>query len=285
MEKANKKIELSRKKKGSEILNETYHLLSSNPILILKLMAWGVIPLILLSFVIWFSPSVQQYAFFLMEGNPVYSTEASIGTLIAFAIGVFLFTIYLGVVPFSFLKCYLKQQEDSTTFTTNQMLHQAWEDTARYLPLEILICIAAILTFPIFLYTLIPFSLIQASFLTQRSSYWKAIKEGFTLGTLYWARSFVAALLIALLLCVVILIFSLPYYISSYAYINATLSVLEGNESILPGYFNVMFFLFTILLQFALAICSFFFYTALALYFYNLQARRKEKLSEKKVDN
>lgn len=285
MEKVNKKIELSQKKKGSEILNETYHLLSSNPILVLKLIAWGMVPLILLSFTMWFSPSVQQYALSLVEGNPIYSTTASMGTVIAFGIGIFLFIIYLEVVPFSFLKCYLKQQEESTIFTTNQMLHQAWEDTARYLPLEILICIIAILTSPIFPYTLILLFLVQASFLTQRGSYWKAIKEGFTLGTLYWARSFVAALLIALILYVVILIFSLPYYISSYAYINATLSAWEGNEAILPGYFNVIFFFFAILLQLAIAICSFFFYTALALYFFNLQARRKEKLLQKKMED
>lgn len=279
MEKPTMQIDFTRKKKFGEIMNETYRLLSGNRKLLMKLLLIGLVPAIILPYLVAVLPVFSPYLAFFTVATPFYPGFSLAGITLKLFAAFFFIQVYLNTLPYAFVRNYMRCREEQRALTfTDTLRHFLKTDIPKGLLLFIVLLIPVLITFPIALYAYIPVFMIAASYMLQKKALWQAIKEGSSLGTRYWARSVSGALVVFFISGILALIFMLPYFVMLYARGSALASGLEGNEAILPWYFNPLLFIVCALMQFVAEVCNLFGITASILHFYNLKARQAEKI-------
>lgn len=278
MEKTTIQIDLTRKKRLGEILGEAYGLLTAHFKLLAKLSVIGLVPGVLLQYLLFMSPSFGHYLLYPATDTP-FRSLTGFECFLPLFVGYLFVQIYLNTVPYAFFRHYKECRKEGNTLTfTDTLVPFLKLDIPRALLLTLVLAIPVILTFPIGFYSYILVFMVTVSFMVERTSLGKAVKEGCALGTRYWARSFVGGLVVLFVSGILVVIFAMPYVVLCDARMSAYLSGLEGNEVDLPWYFNAMMLLTGMIFLFVGQLCNLFATFAVTLHFYNLKARRAEKL-------
>ncbi len=274
MENSNGPIVLLRKKNWREIMGESYRLLSGNSRLLMKLVLIGLVPAFLVPYFIVMFPQWSQYFTYWVPEHSVLADPIPHWGVLRWIVWMLVIQLYLDVVPFAFVRKYFQARESNMPLTFKDSLHSLVTiDLPKGLLLFVVLLIPAVVLFPIGLYIYVPFALISVSFMLQPVSLGKAIKEGFVLGTKYWARTVAGGIAFLFMAGVIMCIFVAPYVVLMYARASAFQSGLEGNEVFLPWYFGPVLFVVCLVMQVVAQVLNLFGMTALILHFFNLKAR------------
>ena len=105
-------------------------------------------------------------------------------------------------------------------------------------------------TVPLMLFLLVPFAYFGFRYLFGNEKIFVSFKQSYRLGITYWGSTFLMLLVILVLAGIIQLVAILPMYMGIFVESTAHLSMLQGNEVVLPGYFPFMLFLIAFISMF-----------------------------------
>lgn len=146
--------------------------------------------------------------------------------------------------------------------------------------LAILSLYTLILMIPVLFFLLVPLVYVCYLFALEDISLGKAVKEAFKIGIPTWSSTFGVLLISGLLTGLIQIIASAPWCLGIAADSFARLAMLNGELSSLPGYFNVMMFVFAVIAIFISAFAEVLVLVSMAFQYYSEKARRTEILAE-----
>lgn len=107
-----------------------------------------------------------------------------------------------------------------------------------------------IITVPLLLFVLVPAGYAFLIYVFESKGVVASIKKSFRLGVSNWGETFIVALLMTALISVVQVVTALPWFTAMFVKNLAVLSLLQGNEATLPGFFPVLIFVLTMITTF-----------------------------------
>ena len=137
-----------------------------------------------------------------------------------------------------------------------------------------------ILMVPVLLFLFVPLVYVIYLFVLENISFAEAVKDAFKIGVPTWSSTFGVLLISGLLAGLMQLIASAPWILGIAADSFAQLAVMNGEPSSLPGYFNVMMFVFAVIAIFISAFAEMFVIVSMSFQYYSEKTRRSEKLAE-----
>ena len=244
----------------------------------------------------------------LTELTSVIQAGGKVSPSLSIAMGIFflfmvLASCYIAGIVASLLKLYPEQ--DLSTLKYEDYRHDALRKSLRYLFMSIIIgiifvlcigiifglCIVAcvssdkllfvlsmLLTFAGIIYLLIPLSFILIGSITNAPKIGVAIKQGFSLGSRYWGRTFVYLFFILVMCGLIMLVASIPNTVMTMVAKASSASVADGNADTLPVWISALYMIAALLS----ALFSYFYslvsFVAAYLALFNCVKRREEKL-------
>lgn len=100
-----------------------------------------------------------------------------------------------------------------------------------------------LLTVPLLLFIIIPFTYAQEIFMFEEIKVMAAVKKGFRLGVPNWAGTFFLLILADIFALVIQEVVFAPWQVGLYVQSLSLTSVLDGNNPNLPGYFSTLMFI------------------------------------------
>lgn len=137
-----------------------------------------------------------------------------------------------------------------------------------------------ILMIPILLFLYVPLIYLCYLFVLEDISFGKAVKEAFKIGVPTWSSAFGVLLISGLLAGLMQVIASAPWLLGIAADSFAQLAMLNGEPSSLPGYFNIMMFVFGAMAIFLSAFAEILVIVSMAFQYYGEKARQTERMTE-----
>ena len=107
-----------------------------------------------------------------------------------------------------------------------------------------------VVTVPLLLFIMIPFTYAQEIYLFEEIKVMAAVKKGFKLGIPNWAGTFFLLILADIFAVIIQAIAFTPWAVGSFVQSLSFSSILDGNASTLPGYFSVLMFLLCVIAYF-----------------------------------
>lgn len=92
-----------------------------------------------------------------------------------------------------------------------------------------------------FLFLCIPLTFITISYGSTNLKFFGAFKQGFSLGSRYWGRCFVFYFVLAIIVGLITSVFSIPYHVMTYMYVDYHTSLGDGNPSTVPFYTYILY--------------------------------------------
>ena len=104
-----------------------------------------------------------------------------------------------------------------------------------------------LLTVPLLLFLIIPFTYTQVIYMFEELNVMAALKKGFRLGIPNWAGTFFLLILATIFSLIIQTIAFTPWGIGLFAQSLSFNSILDGNPSTLPGYFSLLMFVLCVI--------------------------------------
>ena len=137
-----------------------------------------------------------------------------------------------------------------------------------------------IIMIPVLLFLYVPLIYLCYLFVLEDISFGKAVKDAFRIGVPTWSSAFGILLISGLLAGIMQMIASAPWLLGIAADSFSQLAMLNGEPSSLPGYFNVMMFVFTVIAVYLSAFAEVLVIVSMAFQYYSEKARQAEKIVE-----
>lgn len=135
-----------------------------------------------------------------------------------------------------------------------------------------------IITIPLLLFVLVPLAYAIFIYIFEGKDLIASIKKSFGLGVPNWGSTFVVSVLMSALAVVVQIVASLPWITTVLVENLARLSVLQGNEANLPGFFPVLVFVLAMVATFISILSGGLLgIIPMAFQYGSIEARRKEE--------
>lgn len=278
MERTVKPIDFSRKKKLHEVLEDAYQILTGHSKLLFKLAGCWMVVVLIFNVCMWFTRLYEPLLIYMVNSDQTHLKTISFLAFIGIGLAVFLLETFKNLLMLSFVKGYIRQQRDNSPLTFDTVLSSVGRLFPKGMFIFLLVSMLLLLTLPVSLYTVIPLSFFLIAYLVHGSSLGKAFREGFSLGSRYWWRTFALSIIVAIFCTIVLFVFYTPFLILLYVLGNSLASGSVGEGALLPGYFWVLVLLSLFLAQIGVFIVLFYANTTQVVHYYNVKARREEQL-------